>query len=129
MISFEEIQSSGIDGKLQANGVGNNHPKKPRALYIPNYATSGPQDSIAQVQILAKSFDIYKLNSTADDYIFKAAFKVDFDSYLIKDYYSEFALKSDSCIDYYNEVKGLSKNFTGVTALTIPTTQKFINYI
>jgi len=74
-------------------------------------------------------FSIYKLNDEADGYVLKSEFNIDFESYQKFDYYSEFALKSISCIDQYNEQKSTSKNFTGAVQLAIPTTQKFINYI
>jgi hypothetical protein len=72
---------------------------------------------------------IYKLNATATDYVIKATFRIDFESYLKFDYYSEFALKSVSCIDQYNEMKSTAKNFTGVAQLVLPTSQVYINYI
>lgn len=72
---------------------------------------------------------IYKLNSTATDYDLIWTFAIDFESYVKKDYYSEFALKSVSCIDKYNEQKSTAKNFTGAIQLSLPTTQNFINYI
>jgi hypothetical protein len=72
---------------------------------------------------------IYKLNATATDYTLKATFSVDFESFVKKDHYSEFALKSVSCIDQYNQTKNTAINFTGAVQLALPTTQNFINYI
>jgi hypothetical protein len=75
------------------------------------------------------TFQINKLNTTATAYAFKANFKVDFESYLMFDDYSEFALKSDSCIDEYNEAKNSPQNFTGAAQVALPTTQNYINYV
>lgn len=72
---------------------------------------------------------IYKLNATATAYEFKSNFKIDFESYTKLGVYSEFALKSVSCIDFYNEIKGAATNFDGVTNINTPATQLFINYI
>ncbi len=72
---------------------------------------------------------IYKLNSTGDDYALKSTFLVDMDSYSKQDYYSEFALKSISCIEQYNETKSTARKFTGAAALAVPTTNTYINRI
>ena len=75
------------------------------------------------------TFAINKLNSTATSYSLKATFAVDFESYEKLNYYSEFALKSISCIDQYNKIKNSPKDFSGALSLATPTTQKFVNYI
>lgn len=75
------------------------------------------------------NFAIYKLNATASDYTLISTFTIDFESYVKSDYYSEFALKSISCIDIYNETKSTIKDFTGAASLAIPDTQEYINYV
>ena len=75
------------------------------------------------------TFDIKKLNATATSYVLKSTFAVDFESYEKLNYFSEFALKSISCIDQYNKIKNSPKDFTGALSLSTPTTQKFVNYI
>jgi len=72
---------------------------------------------------------IYKLNATATDYVLKSTFAIDFDTYSKQNFYSEFSLKSISCIDQYNQTKSTAKNFTGVLQSTIPTTQYYINFV
>lgn len=74
-------------------------------------------------------YDVYKLNSTATDYVLNFSFAIDFESYVKKNSYSEFALKSISCIDTYNKIKSSPMNFTGATKITLPTTQNYINYV
>jgi len=72
-------------------------------------------------------FDIYKLNSTATDYTEKGTFRVDFESYIIKEFYTEFALIAVTCLSDYDKIKNTTRNFTGATMLTLPTTQNYIN--
>lgn len=74
-------------------------------------------------------YDVYKLNSTGTDYVLNFSFAIDFESYVNKNSYSEFALKSISCIDTYNKIKSSPMNFTGATKITLPTTQNYINYV
>lgn len=75
------------------------------------------------------TFDIYKLNQAATDYILHSTFQIDFESYEISDFYSEFALKSISCIDDYNKIKSSPRTFSGALSIEIPSTQNFINYV
>jgi hypothetical protein len=74
-------------------------------------------------------YDVYKLNLTGTDYVLNFSFAIDFESYVKKNSYSEFALKSISCIDTYNKIKSSPMNFTGATKITLPTTQNYINYV
>lgn len=74
-------------------------------------------------------FAIYKLNASATDYDLISTFKVDFESFEISNYFSEFALKSNSCIDNYNDTKNTAQNFSNALSVIMPTTQNFINYV
>ena len=79
------------------------------------------------------SFAIYKLNSTATDYVLNSIFAIDFESLQKMDFYTEFALKSMSCIDTYNLIKNSDVKFTidydhgYVTAF--PSEKKYLNYV
>ena len=75
------------------------------------------------------TFAIFKLDAEAKTYVLESNFEIDFESYSKLDYYSEFALKSISCIDQYNKIKSAALNFVSATKLTIPTTQNFVNYL
>ena len=75
------------------------------------------------------TFEISKLNATATGYTVKNSFLVDFESYSKHDLYSEFALKSISCLDEYNKTKNTARNFTGATPLALPDTMKLVNYV
>ncbi len=75
---------------------------------------------------------IYKLDVDGVDYELLSTFAIDFESYQIFDYYSEFALKGVSVIDYYNNIKNTEiqiplGGFQGET--NFPNTQKYINYV
>ena len=73
---------------------------------------------------------ISKLNSTATAYVDNAiTFKIDFESYSKNSTDAEFPLKAVSCIDEYDKLKNTARNFTGVSMLSLPTTQKYINYL
>ena len=80
--------------------------------------------------------EIWELNDSGIGYTYKSAFAVDFESYLVEDVYSEFALKSISVIDKYNEVKNtemqfslpLRSNVNGSRAY-LPNSQSFMNSV
>lgn len=79
---------------------------------------------------------IKKLNTTGIGYSNLATFAIDFESYEIQPEFSEFALKSVSAMDYYNEIKNSEKVFelpfrsnVNNRRAYLPTTQNFINYI
>jgi len=108
--------------------------------YTPTFAVDTMKIILADKAWLDAIFDlyglesivdiaIYKLNSTATAYELKSTFAVDFESYEKQDHFSEFSLKSISCIDDYNQTKSTARNFTGATELSLPTTQNFINYV
>ena len=79
---------------------------------------------------------IKKLNTTGIGYSNLATFAIDFESYEIQPEFSEFALKSVSAMDYYNEIKNTEKIFelplrsnTNNTRAYLPDSQTFINYV
>lgn len=72
-------------------------------------------------------FEIFKLNTSATGYTSQASFKIDFESYNKQDFYSEFALKANSCIDKYNDTKNTARNFTGAGLISLPS-RNYINY-
>jgi hypothetical protein len=72
---------------------------------------------------------IYKLNTAGTGYDLLSTFAVDFESYEKYDYYSEFALKSISAIDYYNNIKSVETQVNLVNNVSLPNTQKYINYV
>jgi hypothetical protein len=75
------------------------------------------------------TIQIYKLNIAGTGYDPLSTFAIDFESYEKYDYYSEFALKSISAIDYYNNIKSVETQVNLVNHFAFPTTQKYINYV
>lgn len=73
--------------------------------------------------------EIQKLKSDATGYEFLAKFAIDFESYEKFDFYSEFALKSVSTIDYYNNLKNTEIQVDLTESATLPNTQNYINYV
>ena len=73
--------------------------------------------------------EIQKLKADATGYEFLANFAIDFESYEKFDFYSEFALKSISTIDFYNKIKNTEMQFNLDRDVKIPNTQKYINYV
>jgi hypothetical protein len=53
--------------------------------------------------------EIYELNNNGQTYDTLATFAIDFESYEIQDYFSEFALKSVSVLDFYNGIKNTER--------------------
>ena len=75
------------------------------------------------------TIQIYKLNVAGTGYDLLSTFAIDFESYEKYDYYSEFALKSISVIDYYNNIKSVETQVNLVNNVFLPNTQKYINYV
>lgn len=73
---------------------------------------------------------IKKLNTTGIGYSNLATFAIDFESYEIQPEFSEFALKSVSAMDYYNNIKNIEINLALTSSYSLlPTTLNFINYV
>lgn len=73
---------------------------------------------------------IKKLNTTGIGYSNLATFAIDFESYEIQPEFSEFALKSVSAMDYYNNIKNTEINLALTSSYSLlPTTLNFINYV
>jgi hypothetical protein len=76
------------------------------------------------------TFLIKKLNVNGFTYDDLATFAIDFTSYEKFDFYSEFALKSVSVIDYYNDKKNTEfQLLLSGDSVNIPNTLKYINYV
>jgi hypothetical protein len=82
------------------------------------------------------TIDIQELNADGFTYGAARTFAIDFESYEIFDYYSEFALKSVSVIDVYNKAKNTERIFElplitnlDETNQYIPTLINFMNYV
>jgi hypothetical protein len=75
--------------------------------------------------------EIYELNNDGQTYDILATFAIDFESYEIQDYFSEFALKSVSVIDFYNGIKNteIQIDLSDKELISLPNTQKLTNYI
>ena len=73
--------------------------------------------------------EIQKLNATGTAYEYDSTFAIDFESYDVQDEFSEFALKSVSVIDKYNEGKNTEIQIPLTHDATLPNTQKYINYV
>lgn len=73
--------------------------------------------------------EIQKLNLSGTGYAYLSKFAIDFESYEKFDFYSEFALKSVSVIDFYNSIKNTEQQIELAHDATLPNTQKFINYV
>jgi hypothetical protein len=73
--------------------------------------------------------EIYKLKSTGIGYDFLSKFAIDFESYEKFDVFSEFALKSVSTIDFYNNIKDVERQISLTESANLPDTQKYINYV
>lgn len=72
---------------------------------------------------------IKKLNTSGIGYSNLATFAIDFESYEIQDEFSEFALKSVSVMDYYNNIKNTERLLGLTEDCLFPTTQTLINYV
>lgn len=72
---------------------------------------------------------IKKLNTSGIGYSNLATFAIDFESYEIQDEFSEFALKSVSAMDYYNNIKDTERLLGLPEDCIFPITQNFINYV
>lgn len=76
------------------------------------------------------TFLIKKLNTSGIGYSNLATFAIDFESYEIQSEFSEFALKSVSAMDYYNQIKNSEINLELTSYYSLlPTTLNLINYV
>jgi len=73
--------------------------------------------------------EIYKLKSTGIGYDFLSKFAIDFESYEKFDVFSEFALKSVSAIDFYNNIKDVERQINLTATANLPDTQNYMNYV
>jgi len=73
---------------------------------------------------------IKKLNTWGIGYSNLATFAIDFESYEIQPEFSEFALKSVSAMDYYNEIKNTEMSIElNSNSENLPITLNYINYV
>lgn len=73
--------------------------------------------------------EIKRLNVNGLEYDAGQTFAIDFESYEKFDFYSEFALKSVSTIDFYNNIKNTEQQIDLTHDATLPNTQNYINYV